>query len=233
MTDTILQGEGNFHNLQHCEILWILFISTRKFHIIIIIIMILDPSTGAIGLNPSKFLDRESIPDYHLIIEAIDNGATRRTGNATVVIVLQVTINMCSCRHTQLSSSMTPCLYLPCFLFPYCLLLSSLSLPFFSLSLSLPLFSPSLSLSQDVDDNDPTFPQATYMVNITEDTASGSFVTMVTARDPDFGNNGLVRYQFEPINNDNFAIDEGSGSITTKRMFDFETNQRSYSLYVS
>lgn len=71
------------------------------------------------------------------------------------------------------------------------------------------------------------------MVNITEDTASGSFVTMVTARDPDFGNNGLVRYQFEPINNDNFAIDEGSGSITTKRMFDFETNQRSYSLYVS
>ena len=139
MTDTILQGGGNFHNLQHCEILWILFISTRKFHIIIIIIiiMILDPSTGAIGLNPSKFLDRESIPDYHLIIEAIDNGATRRTGNATVVIVLQVTIKMCSCRHTQFSSSMTPCLYLPCFLFPYCLLPSSLSLPLFSPSLSL------------------------------------------------------------------------------------------------
>ena len=146
MTDTILQVGGNFHNLQHCEILWILFISTRKFHIVIIIVMILDPSTGTIGLNPSKFLDRESIPDYHLIIEAIDNGATRRTGNATVVIVLQVTINMCSCRHTQFSSSMTPCLYLPCFLFPYCLLPPSLSLPFFSLSLSLPLFSPSLSL---------------------------------------------------------------------------------------
>ena len=52
----------------------------------------LDSNTGLIGLNTSKELDRERIPQFHLVIQAIDGAPApyTRTGNATVVIVLQV-----------------------------------------------------------------------------------------------------------------------------------------------
>ena len=73
---------------------------------------------------------------------------------------------------------------------------------------------------------------ATYYVNLTEDTAANSFVTVVTANDTDFGVNGLVRYELVPLTNPNFEIHEGTGVITSKRMFDYELERRSYTLSV-
>ncbi|XP_011407489.2 PREDICTED: protocadherin Fat 4-like [Amphimedon queenslandica] len=135
----------------------------------------INSNTGVIGLNPAKELDRERIPQFHLTVQAIDGAPPpyNRTGNATVVIVLQ-----------------------------------------------------------DVDDNDPTFSMATYNVNLPEDTPTNSFVTVVTANDTDFGVNGLVRYELVPLTNPNFEIHEGTGVITSKRMFDYELEQRTYTLTI-
>ena len=72
-----------------------------------------------------------------------------------------------------------------------------------------------------MDDNDPLFTPAMYFVDITEDTAINSFVTKVTANDPDFGANGVVRYSLSGTNA--FEISETTGTITTAVTFNYET----------
>lgn len=56
---------------------------------------------------------------------------------------------------------------------------------------------------------------------------------MVTADDPDFGPNGVVRYEFFNLVSSKFAITENSGVITTDGTFDYESGERSFTLQVS
>ena len=53
-------------------------------------LFLLDSDTGIISRNETVTLDREIYPEFHLIIEATDNGKPQRSSNATVIIVLQV-----------------------------------------------------------------------------------------------------------------------------------------------
>lgn len=68
----------------------------------------------------------------------------------------------------------------------------------------------------DVNDCDPTFTSSVYSVPVSENTPPGTRVTMVTARDCDLGNNGLVRYTIVGGNVGVFSLDgEGLHSDRT------------------
>lgn len=78
----------------------------------------------------------------------------------------------------------------------------------------------------DVNDNSPTFSQKSYFVAVKEDVSPQSSVTQVSAHDPDFGLNGLVRYSFEGGNSANgtFSIDSALGIIRTVQFLDREVH---------
>lgn len=68
----------------------------------------------------------------------------------------------------------------------------------------------------DVNDNAPVFGNAPFRTNIKEDLEKGNFVLHVSATDKDAGSNSLITYFFETPN-DQFAISNTTGIITTKR----------------
>ncbi len=82
----------------------------------------------------------------------------------------------------------------------------------------------------DVDENSaPSFGSSTYSFSIAEDAATGAAVGSVSATDAD--NDGIT-YTIEAGNGDGvFAIDGGSGAITTAGTLDHETDA-SYTLTV-
>ena len=68
----------------------------------------------------------------------------------------------------------------------------------------------------DVNDEAPKFDDLEYTVTVPENTVIGGSVLRVSAKDPDAGNNGSVWYALSTPNDD-FAVDDFTGLVTTKR----------------
>ncbi|XP_061109179.1 protocadherin Fat 4 isoform X2 [Conger conger] len=68
---------------------------------------------------------------------------------------------------------------------------------------------------QDINDNRPVFYPVQYFANIKENEPSGSYVTTVSATDPDLGRNGTIRYSMTAGDNFKFHINANTGQITT------------------
>ncbi|KAK6301891.1 hypothetical protein J4Q44_G00279440, partial [Coregonus suidteri] len=66
----------------------------------------------------------------------------------------------------------------------------------------------------DANDNTPTFPNASYSVNVYTDIQPGETVLQLTALDADEGPNGLVTYKILAGNQGHFVINNRSGVIT-------------------
>lgn len=89
---------------------------------------------------------------------------------------------------------------------------------------------PSLSSSMevmvmvlDINDNSPVFAQASYRVEINEDTLTGTDILQVHAADGDEGTNGQVRYGLLDGNaHQEFRIDSVTGAITVAKPLDRE-----------
>ena len=88
---------------------------------------------------------------------------------------------------------------------------------------------------QDINDNDPVFDLTTYRCTISEDVTIGHEVVSVRATDKDVGLSAVVSYAITigTPSKHNFSIDTGTGSVTTRGTFDYESGLHSYSLTVS
>ncbi|XP_077999586.1 cadherin-23-like [Glandiceps talaboti] len=82
---------------------------------------------------------------------------------------------------------------------------------------------------QNENDNRPIFDSQTLTVDIDEDLAVGSSVTMVTAIDGDSGSYGEITYSL--TGSDKFVINERTGLITLAEEIDYE-NSLSYQLNI-
>uniref|UniRef100_A0A671PKS5 Protocadherin Fat 4 n=1 Tax=Sinocyclocheilus anshuiensis TaxID=1608454 RepID=A0A671PKS5_9TELE len=85
---------------------------------------------------------------------------------------------------------------------------------------------------KDANDNSPVFYPVQYFANIKENEPSGSFVTSVTASDPDLGLNGTVKYAITAGDSYKFHINNNSGKITTLVPLDRE-EKTAYQLQVT
>ena len=84
----------------------------------------------------------------------------------------------------------------------------------------------------DTNDNDPVFSRDMYFASIAENTANGTGVTQVSAKDIDSGLNGVVRYSLETHQREvPFVIDPKTGLVTKSGQIDHEL-QSSYMLKV-
>uniref|UniRef100_A0AAY4CGQ0 Protocadherin Fat 4 n=1 Tax=Denticeps clupeoides TaxID=299321 RepID=A0AAY4CGQ0_9TELE len=84
----------------------------------------------------------------------------------------------------------------------------------------------------DVNDNTPAFYPLQYYANVKENEPPGSYVTTVTATDPDLGANGTVTYLITAGDAFKFHIDGSTGKITTLVALDRE-EKTAYQLQVS
>ena len=78
----------------------------------------------------------------------------------------------------------------------------------------------------DENDNVPEFENDVYSVVIEENNPVGTSVMTVQATDRDTNDNGRVRYSIESSAKELVDIDEDTGEIMAKVMFDFETVER-------
>lgn len=84
----------------------------------------------------------------------------------------------------------------------------------------------------DINDNDPIFDDNISTVSINENESAGTFVTKVSARDNDSGENSYISYSIANLNDVPFDIDHFSGVIRTSSVIDYEVMRRSYKLRV-
>ncbi len=61
----------------------------------------------------------------------------------------------------------------------------------------------------DVNDNAPSFPDSTYVVNVTENANEGDIFPLPIAKDSDVGSNSLKDYKLS--SNEHFSVDVHSG----------------------
>ncbi|XP_014649501.1 PREDICTED: protocadherin alpha-2-like [Ceratotherium simum simum] len=87
----------------------------------------------------------------------------------------------------------------------------------------------------DVNDNEPTFDQSVYKVQLLENTANGALVVKLNSSDADEGSNSEIAYSFSSdvpsTIKTKFKIDPSSGEIRTKGQLDFEET-KSYEIQV-
>nr|XP_029134898.1 protocadherin alpha-8-like isoform X5 [Labrus bergylta] len=80
----------------------------------------------------------------------------------------------------------------------------------------------------DINDNAPVFSQTLYKTRVYENVKIGTSIITLNATDLDAGPNGRVFYSFSEVGRgkqiDLFAIDENTGTVTTKKNLDFEEN---------
>ena len=78
----------------------------------------------------------------------------------------------------------------------------------------------------DINDNTPTFSDATYSNQLRENLPAGQLVFSSSASDTDLGTNAQIRFSFVLTNNQGssnpFQIDQGTGVITTTMPLDCE-----------
>uniref|UniRef100_A0A8C4WGP0 Cadherin domain-containing protein n=1 Tax=Gopherus evgoodei TaxID=1825980 RepID=A0A8C4WGP0_9SAUR len=74
----------------------------------------------------------------------------------------------------------------------------------------------------DVNDNSPVFYPVQYFAHIQENEPAGSYVTTISASDPDLGPNGTIKYSISAGDNSRFQIHGQTGVITTKIALDRE-----------
>ncbi|KAG7322680.1 hypothetical protein KOW79_014026 [Hemibagrus wyckioides] len=79
---------------------------------------------------------------------------------------------------------------------------------------------------QDSNDNSPVFEKTSYKVKLPENTAKGTVILTVKAKDADEGVNSELIYSFEPSTPTSiqnlFSIDPENGAITVKDHLDYE-----------
>ncbi|XP_056130418.1 protocadherin Fat 4 [Lampris incognitus] len=85
---------------------------------------------------------------------------------------------------------------------------------------------------RDINDNRPVFYPVQYFANVKENEPSGSYVTSVSATDPDLGRNGTVKYIITAGDTSKFHIDSNTGKITTLVPLDRE-EKTAYQLQVT
>ena len=79
----------------------------------------------------------------------------------------------------------------------------------------------------DVNDNPPQFAKQLYEAEVQEMLEAGNSVLLVTATDPDLGNNKLISYHIQnsgSANSEWFQVDSNSGLITTSGQVDCEVD---------
>lgn len=84
----------------------------------------------------------------------------------------------------------------------------------------------------DMNDNDPVFETAIKQIFINENEPAGTFITKVTARDRDSGENAYISYSIANLNSVPFEIDHFSGVVRTTNILDYESMRRTYTLFV-
>ena len=77
----------------------------------------------------------------------------------------------------------------------------------------------------DVNDNAPVFTQVEYFVTMAENSAPGTQILKVEARDPDSGRNGTVSYKLDHNPGNIFTVDLQSGVIRTTINIDREQTE--------
>ncbi|XP_067850365.1 protocadherin-18a [Heptranchias perlo] len=81
----------------------------------------------------------------------------------------------------------------------------------------------------DSNDNSPAFDEASYTIELLENSPEGSLLIDLNATDPDEGNNGKVIYSFSshvsPQVMETFHIDADSGHLVLLRSVDYEVSQ--------
>uniref|UniRef100_A0A3Q3IX46 FAT atypical cadherin 4 n=1 Tax=Monopterus albus TaxID=43700 RepID=A0A3Q3IX46_MONAL len=85
---------------------------------------------------------------------------------------------------------------------------------------------------RDINDNRPVFYPVQYFANVKENEPSGSYVTTVSATDPDLGRNGTVKYIITAGDASKFRINSNTGKITTLVSLDRE-EKTAYQLQVT
>ncbi|XP_058506518.1 protocadherin Fat 4-like [Solea solea] len=85
---------------------------------------------------------------------------------------------------------------------------------------------------RDINDNRPVFYPVQYFANVKENEPSGSYVTTVSATDPDLGRNGTVKYIITAGDASKFRINSNTGKITTLVALDRE-EKTAYQLQVT
>ncbi|XP_051810286.1 protocadherin alpha-10-like [Acanthochromis polyacanthus] len=80
----------------------------------------------------------------------------------------------------------------------------------------------------DANDNPPVFSQTLYKASVYENVKIGTSIITLNATDLDAGQNGQILYYFVEIDQgkqtDPFVIDEKTGTVTNKKIIDFEEN---------
>uniref|UniRef100_A0A8C5TJE7 FAT atypical cadherin 4 n=1 Tax=Malurus cyaneus samueli TaxID=2593467 RepID=A0A8C5TJE7_9PASS len=85
----------------------------------------------------------------------------------------------------------------------------------------------------DENDNSPSFPKSTLLVDVLENMRVGELVSSVTATDSDSGDNADLHYSITGTNNHGtFSISPNTGSIFLAKKLDFET-QSLYKLNIT
>ncbi|XP_053769125.1 protocadherin alpha-2 isoform X9 [Desmodus rotundus] len=87
----------------------------------------------------------------------------------------------------------------------------------------------------DVNDNEPTFDQSVYKVQLLENIANGTLVIKLNSSDADEGSNSEIVYSFSSdapsTIKTKFKIDSSTGEIRTKGQLDYE-EKKSYEIQV-
>lgn len=77
----------------------------------------------------------------------------------------------------------------------------------------------------DVNDNPPVFLSSLFTISVPENSEIGTSILDVKAQDADSSSNAQMLYSLFSGSMDKFAIDPGSGTITTSDVFDYEREQ--------
>nr|KAF6346486.1 FAT atypical cadherin 4 [Pipistrellus kuhlii] len=83
----------------------------------------------------------------------------------------------------------------------------------------------------DMNDNSPVFYPVQYFAHIQENEPGGSYITTVSATDPDLGLNGTIKYSISAGDRSRFQVNAQSGVISTRMALDRE-ERTAYQLQV-
>ena len=87
---------------------------------------------------------------------------------------------------------------------------------------------------QDVNDNDPQFPEERKEIYFNENEPAGTRVLRVNAKDADSGENAHISYSIANINAEKipFEIDHFTGIVKSTQLIDYESDRREYKLRI-